>query len=158
MADSGSLRFALNRINVLMTVFPVSKLALRHPREKCRRLASWLNVAGHPFFELSANDNYVIIAHMEVGSVRELAAVVRSLRREKGWTQAVLAREAGVGREWVIHLEKARPRVEFGLVMATLKALGVRLNIESNAPVEPDIDLAIVLGESEPNTSSDGHE
>jgi y4mF family transcriptional regulator len=82
---------------------------------------------------------------MEVHSVRELAVVVRSLRREKGWTQATLAREAGVGREWVIHLEKARPRVEFGLVMATIKALGVRLKVEPHAPVEPDIDLEEIL-------------
>jgi HTH-type transcriptional regulator / antitoxin HipB len=94
---------------------------------------------------------------MEVHSVRELAAVVRSLRREKGWTQGTLAREAGVGREWVIHLEKARPRVEFGLVMATLKALGVRLNIEPHTPVETEIDLGKHLDGIQPDPSN-GHE
>jgi HTH-type transcriptional regulator/antitoxin HipB len=86
---------------------------------------------------------------MKIHSVRELAAVVRSLRREKGWTQARLAREAGVGREWVIHLEKARPRVEFGLVMATLKALGVRLMVEPHTPVESEIDLGEILRETQ---------
>lgn len=90
---------------------------------------------------------------MEVHSVRELAAVIRSLRREKGWTQATLAREAGVGREWVIHLEKARPGVELGLVMSTLKALGVRLKIESQTPVETDIDLSRILGHQKPPSS-----
>lgn len=89
---------------------------------------------------------------MEIHSVRELAAVIRSLRREKGWTQATLAREAGVGREWVIHLEKARPGVELGMVMSTLKALGVRLRIEPQAPVETDINLSRILGNS--NSSS----
>ncbi len=39
-------------------------------------------------------------------SVRELAAVIRGLRREKGWSHATLAREAGVGREWIIHLKR----------------------------------------------------
>jgi transcriptional regulator with XRE-family HTH domain len=85
---------------------------------------------------------------MEVQSVRELAAVIRSLRRGKGWSQATLASEAGVGREWIIHLEKARPTVELGLVMGTLKALGVRLSIEPQAATDPDIDLGQVLGES----------
>ena len=85
---------------------------------------------------------------MEVQSVRELAAVIRGLRREKGWSQAALAREAGVGREWIIHLEKARPSVELGLVMGTLKALGVRLNIEPHAPIDSSIDLNQILGES----------
>lgn len=85
---------------------------------------------------------------MEVQSVRELAAVIRGLRRDKGWSQATLASEAGVGREWIIHLEKARPTVEFGLVMGTLKALGVRLNIEPRAPVDSAIDLNQILGES----------
>lgn len=85
---------------------------------------------------------------MEIHSVRELAAVIRSLRQEKGWTQASLAREAGVGREWVIHLEKARPGVELGLVMSTLKALGVCLKIEPQAPVVADIDLGRILGDT----------
>jgi len=87
---------------------------------------------------------------MEVQSVRELAAVIRSLRREKGWTQAMLASEAGVGREWVIHMEKGRSSVELGLMMATLKALGVRLHIEPHTPVETEIDLSRILAESKP--------
>lgn len=89
---------------------------------------------------------------MEVQSVRELAAVIRGLRREKGWSQARLAREAGVGREWIIHLEKARPSVELGLVMGTLKVLGVRLRIEPQ-PKQPDpvIDLSRIL--DSPNAS-----
>lgn len=89
---------------------------------------------------------------MEVQSVRELAAVIRGLRREKGWSQATLAREAGVGREWVIHLEKARPTVELGLVMGTLKALGVRLRIEPQpTQSDPLIDLSRIL--ENPNDS-----
>ena len=84
--------------------------------------------------------------YMEVQSVRELAAVIRGLRREKGWSQATLAREAGVGREWIIHLEKARPTVELGLVMGTLKALGVRLGIEpQTTQSDPVIDLSRIL-------------
>lgn len=89
---------------------------------------------------------------MEVQSVRELAAVIRNLRREKGWSQATLAREAGVGREWVIHLEKARPTVELGLVMGTLRALGVRLRIEPQpTQSDPLIDLSRIL--ENPNAS-----
>jgi y4mF family transcriptional regulator len=86
---------------------------------------------------------------MEVQSVRELAAVIRQLRREKGWSQSTLAREAGVGREWIIHLEKARPTVELGLVMGTLKALGVRLRIDPQiSQTDPEIDLNRILGDT----------
>lgn len=89
---------------------------------------------------------------MEVQSVREMAAVMKALRRQKGWSQATLAREAGVGREWIIHLEKARPTVELGRVMGTLKALGVRLRIEPQTPQgTPEIDLKRMLDGSNPS-------
>ena len=91
---------------------------------------------------------------MEVQSVRELAAVIRSLRRERGWSQAALASKAGVGREWIIHLEKARTTVELGLVMGTLKALGVRLSIEPQAPTDAEIDLGQILGDSNHSPTS----
>jgi transcriptional regulator with XRE-family HTH domain len=92
------------------------------------------------------------MAHMEVQSVREMAAVMKALRRQKGWSQATLAREAGVGREWIIHLEKARPTVELGRVMGTLKALGVRLRIEPQTPQgTPEIDLKRMLDGSNPS-------
>jgi hypothetical protein len=48
----------------------------------------------------------------------------------------------------VIHLEKARPCVELGLVMSTLKALGGCLKIEPQAPVVTDIDLGRILGDT----------
>jgi len=89
---------------------------------------------------------------MEVRSVRDLAAVIRSLRRQKGWSQATLAREAGVGREWIIHLEKARATVELGLVMGTLKALGVCLRIEPpTSQGAPEIDLQRILDGTNPS-------
>jgi y4mF family transcriptional regulator len=103
---------------------------------------------------LSAIADFDLIFFMEIHSVRELAAVVRRVRKEKGWTQATLAQAAGVGREWVIHLEKARPGVELGLVMLTLRALGVRLRIEPPAPVETEIDLGQILDDSNPPTSA----
>ena len=114
-----------------------------YDKSKCRRTKTILLVGVRQLCYLWA---------MEVQSVRELAAVVRSLRREKGWSQAVLAREAGVGREWVIHLEKARPTVEMGLVMGTLKALGVRLRIEPQVRLaEPGIDLNRILDDPNPS-------
>ncbi len=84
---------------------------------------------------------------MEVQSVRELAAAISGLRQEKGWSQATLAEKAGVGREWIIHLEKAKPTVEIGLVLGTLKALGVRLSIEPQVPTKSEIDLNQILGD-----------
>ena len=58
-----------------------------------------------------------------------------------------MAEKAGVGREWIIHLEKAKPTVEIGLVLGTLKALGVRLSIEPQVPTKSEIDLNQILGD-----------
>ena len=85
---------------------------------------------------------------MEIHSVRELAAIAHRLRTEKGWTQARLAQEIGVGREWVVHLEQARTGLELGRVMSALKALGARIRIETWQAQEPDIDLGRILGET----------
>ena len=102
-----------------------------------------------PTFCLVVVRRLCYLVDMEVQSVRELAAVIRSLRREKGWSQAVLAMKAGVGREWIIHLEKARPTVELGLVMSTLRALGVCLSMVPQPDTVPLFDLNQLLGDAE---------
>lgn len=62
-------------------------------------------------------------------SISDLAALVRDVRKRRGWTQAELAERAGVSREWIIGLEKAKPSVEAVLVFRTLRALNLSLTI-----------------------------
>ena len=65
---------------------------------------------------------------MKIISVRNIAALVKQERKKRGWTQAELAEHSGVSRDWVIGLEKAKPTVELGLVLRTIKALRVNLD------------------------------
>ena len=98
------------------------------------------------------SDNANVFA-MEIHSVKELAAMVRGMRQQKGWTQAKLAQECGMGREWIIHLEQARPGLEFGRVMSALKALGVRLRVEPWQAQKAEIDLGQLLGDHPTETN-----
>ncbi|WP_367871815.1 type II toxin-antitoxin system Y4mF family antitoxin [Luteolibacter sp. Populi] len=95
---------------------------------------------------------------MEVQTVRELAALVRSRRKQLGMSQMDLATSAGVGRQWIIDLEKGKSTVELRLVLHTLRALGLVLAVDpasAPAPAKPGdhgIDLnRLLLGDSSPS-------
>jgi HTH-type transcriptional regulator/antitoxin HipB len=59
-----------------------------------------------------------------------------------------LAERAGVGREWIIGLEKGKPTAEIGLVLRTLRALGLGVQLDSKPemPVSGRIHLDELLG------------
>lgn len=62
---------------------------------------------------------------------RELGLTIRSRRKELGWDQATLAAQVGVTRQWVIDIEKGKPRAELGLALRALRVLGLSLNVEA---------------------------
>jgi HTH-type transcriptional regulator/antitoxin HipB len=66
---------------------------------------------------------------MNIVSVKDLAVCIKQARTDRGWTQAQLAEQAGVSRDWVIGLEAGKASVELGLVLRTMKALGLPLSI-----------------------------
>lgn len=88
---------------------------------------------------------------MQFQTPREFAALIRSRRKQRGWSQSQLAQRAGVSRDWVIGLEKGRSTVEFGLVLRTIKALGLSfyLNPTSDSPPVSSINLADLLGDQQ---------
>lgn len=57
----------------------------------------------------------------------DLGAVIRQRRKALGWDQAALAQEVGVSRQWIIEIEKGKPRAELQLVLRTLNVLGLQL-------------------------------
>lgn len=67
---------------------------------------------------------------MKIVSVKDLVVCIHQARKDRGWTQAQLAEQAGVSRDWIIGLEKAKPTLELGLVLRTLKALNLPLSID----------------------------
>lgn len=66
----------------------------------------------------------------------DVGAAVRAARRAQGLTQAQLAERAGVGRQWLVALEKGHDRAELGKAIAVLAALGLRAgtHAESTPP------------------------
>jgi len=61
-------------------------------------------------------------------TVADLGALVRDIRTRRGWTQAMLADKAAVGRQWLVAVEAGHhDRAEWGKVMQLLRALGIDL-------------------------------
>jgi HTH-type transcriptional regulator/antitoxin HipB len=57
--------------------------------------------------------------------------------------QLALAKKAGTSRKWLIEVEQGKPRAEFGLILHTLKSLGVSLDLKVDSSLEtPSIGKA----------------
>lgn len=63
----------------------------------------------------------------------DVGAAIRAARRAEGLTQAQLAQRAGVGRQWLVALEKGHDRAELGKVVAVLAALGLRAGTQAES-------------------------
>jgi y4mF family transcriptional regulator len=77
---------------------------------------------------------------MHIRTPLELGAFLRDLRSKRGIDQGTLARQVGVSRQWIVAIEKGKPRAPIGLVLRTLNTLGVSLDVEetlgSRAPTK----------------------
>jgi HTH-type transcriptional regulator/antitoxin HipB len=91
---------------------------------------------------------------MIVRTPSDLGLLIRARRKKLGLDQHALAKKAGVSRLWIIEFEKGKPRAESGLVMRTLLALDLELDVSTKpeaAPVKrragaasiPDIDAIV---------------
>ena len=66
---------------------------------------------------------------MKVRSPRDAAIVVREARLARHMSQADLAEQLQVSRAWIIKLEQGRARLELGLVLKALDALGLVMSV-----------------------------
>lgn len=66
---------------------------------------------------------------MHAKTVRDLGSMVRTVRRARGMTQADLAQELRVGRDWVVRLEQGHPRLEAQKVLDALVVLGLTVDV-----------------------------
>lgn len=65
-----------------------------------------------------------------VRTAGDLGAFLRHLRLAKGWTQAELAAELGVTRQYVVELETGKPNLYNERLFQTLRLLGGSLRAE----------------------------
>lgn len=73
---------------------------------------------------------------MLVRTAGDLGKLIRGRRRALGLGQKELADRVGVSRLWIIEFERGKPRAEVGLVLRTLNALGLELDI-TEEPAQP---------------------
>lgn len=87
---------------------------------------------------------------MKVRSIRDLSAVARGRRRDLGLSQAELAARAGVSRKWIYQFEAGKPTAELRLILRTLDALGLVLDVtydEKTAAGQSTRDLDTLIEE-----------
>ena len=65
---------------------------------------------------------------MRIRNSSELGGLIRETRRQLGLDQGELAQKVGVSRQWIIEIEKGKPRAAVGLILRTLNALGICLD------------------------------
>lgn len=66
---------------------------------------------------------------MRIKAVENLGQLVRDQRKERGWSQSQLAEKIGSSRLWVSQFENGKETIEFGLVLKTLRALDLMLDV-----------------------------
>lgn len=82
---------------------------------------------------------------------KDLGLLIRDQRRQLGLDQHDLAKRVGVSRQWIVEIEAGKPRAALMLVLRTLAALGLELDVRlpgqtiqaASSPV--DIPLGDVL-------------
>jgi len=66
---------------------------------------------------------------MQIRTARDLGAAIKQTRRQRGFSQAALAREVGVHQPKISAVEKGAPGVRVGLVLQILRTLGMEITI-----------------------------
>ena len=87
---------------------------------------------------------------MRIRTPIDLGALIRDRRTALELDQKALADKVGVSRQWIIEIEKGKPRAEIALVLRTIDALGIALTVgdtskegRQTAPPLLDIDSII---------------
>lgn len=66
---------------------------------------------------------------MQIRTPAEVGMLVRSRRKELGWTQDELAKRLRTSRPWVVHLETGKETAQLGRVLSALLELGIELHV-----------------------------
>ena len=70
---------------------------------------------------------------MRVRTVRDLGAAVKQTRKERGLSQAALAREVGVHQPKISAVERGAPGVRVELVLQILRTLDLVITVEAGS-------------------------
>jgi HTH-type transcriptional regulator/antitoxin HipB len=71
---------------------------------------------------------------MRLHTPADFGAIIRDRRLRARLTQAALARKVGVGRQWIVEVEKGKPGAPLALLLRTLDALNIALQTGEGPP------------------------
>jgi HTH-type transcriptional regulator/antitoxin HipB len=80
---------------------------------------------------------------MRVRTSKDIGLVIREQRKTVGLSQEALAAKVGVGRQWIVEVEKGKPRADAGLLLRVLSALDLDVDIRPRdaAPSRSTLDV-----------------
>ena len=87
---------------------------------------------------------------MRIRTPADLGALIRDRRIKLTLDQRSLAQKVGVSRQWIVEVEKGKPRAEIGLLLRTIDALGIQLMTEEDVPgkkrqTAPAVDIDSIV-------------
>jgi HTH-type transcriptional regulator / antitoxin HipB len=87
---------------------------------------------------------------MRIRTPIDLGALVRDHRRKLGLDQKTLATKVGVSRQWMVDVEKGKPRASLSLVLRTVEGLGIHLAADEQGKprsrsVPPPVDIDAIF-------------
>ena len=100
---------------------------------------------------MSSNDDICPLTSrspLVVRTPKEIGLLIRDRRTTLGMTQANLAKQVGVARQWIVAIEQGKRRAELGLVLDVLWALGLLVDVRKARAGGPEsepspIDLVL---------------
>jgi len=81
---------------------------------------------------------------LRIRTPSDLGALIRDRRTKLDLDQKALADMIGVSRQWLVAVEKGKPRAEIGLVLRALAALGISLDTDVTSKSKPNTGPAPV--------------
>jgi y4mF family transcriptional regulator len=95
---------------------------------------------------------------MRVRDPVDVGHIIHRRRRVMGWSQERLAKAAGVGRQWVLELEKGKKGAPLDLVINVLGALGYTLDVSNDvaAGAPTGLEIASFRPEAHPGAKGAG--
>ena len=77
---------------------------------------------------------------MRIRTSTDLGAYLRARRNELGMDQATLAKKAGTSRKWLVEAEQGKPGAAVGMVLRTLRALDVAIDLSDDHPIAKPVN------------------
>jgi len=76
---------------------------------------------------------------------KDLGAIIRDFRKSKQWNQTEFASKLGLTQRSISVMENDPTKIDFGIILQVCAALGLKLEINTNALHQPHDKLSAEL-------------